>query len=405
MLLAFELVRGQLKTIVFARVPLLQRNALTKRLQARLRPASKAILDKLLAKTRQLTVARAELGLLVRQVRLGSGSYESLINLRVDFVLGQLVKHLQLFRLKELHGSRFDERLVLFQEPVEPVECVNAKFLGVRMRPLSDLQTEVLSGSIQFVNAPRLPVNVNNSFEREDAVFVRVGNQKRPRCDKGCDLSEVPTVRVDHEHAVAMPLDRPVDDVIVEAGDSGDRNSHLDPLIDRGDPPRIRSATGTTGDSETFTINFRSALQIVQSSHAVPGFDARRRVAARIPPETIMRISSVVDSFDLAQLKRVDRQTDVAVASEPGSVVLIVSLVTVADAVLFDSPMAADVKDCRQLFAAGLLRSIKIARDVEPRARLKMQILDNEFVMLDCARDLGLQRRLLRQRVEAQHLH
>jgi len=103
-----------------------------------------------------LTVARPELGLTIIEVRLRCRRDECLINLRVDFVLGQLVEDLQLLGLKEFDGGRFDERFVLFQKPVEPVKCVDAKFLGVRMWSLGDLQTEVLTSSVEFVNPPRL---------------------------------------------------------------------------------------------------------------------------------------------------------------------------------------------------------------------------------------------------------
>ena len=74
--------------------------------------------------------------------------------------------------------------------------------------------------------------------------------------------------------------------------------------------------------------------QVVERPDAVPGFDAGRRVAAVEPPPHAVAVRAVVDAFDLAELQRVDRQADVAVAGEPGAVMLVAGLVAEADAVL-----------------------------------------------------------------------
>jgi len=56
-----------------------------------------------------------------------------------------------------------------------------------------------------------------------------------------------------------------------------------------------------------------------------------------------------VDAFDLAELERVDDHADVAVAGEPGAVVLIEGLVAIGDAVLLLLAVAADVENGGEL--------------------------------------------------------
>ena len=109
-----------------------------------------------------------------------------------------------------------------------------------------------------------------------------------------------------------------------------------------------------------------------------------------------------MQSLDLTELERVDYQADVAAAGEPGAVVLVARLGAVADAVLFDGAVTADVKDRRG--GTGRLRKIEVARDVKSRARLKLDILDRKLRMLDAAGDGRLQRTLLGRRVEPEHV-
>ena len=55
-----------------------------------------------------------------------------------------------------------------------------------------------------------------------------------------------------------------------------------------------------------------------------------------------------MDAFDFAQLQRIDRQADITVAGEPGTVMLIVRLVAEADVVLLDFAVTADIQNRRQ---------------------------------------------------------
>ena len=73
------------------------------------------------------------------------------------------------------------------------------------------------------------------------------------------------------------------------------------------------------------------------------GLDAGWRVATAVPPPSTFAIGAVMDALDLPELDRVDREADVAVAGEPGAVMLVVRFVAVADPVDFHATMTADV--------------------------------------------------------------
>jgi len=114
----------------------------------------------------------------------------------------------------------------------------------------------------------------------------------------------------------------------------------------------------------------------------------------------------VVDAFDLAQLQRVDRQAGVAIASEPGTVVLVVHLVAVADSVLLHPSVAADVEDGRQgLLACFVVVSgqVEIPGDVETGAGLELEVFDDEVRVVDSTGDDRLEWCFFRSRREPEH--
>lgn len=112
----------------------------------------------------------------------------------------------------------------------------------------------------------------------------------------------------------------------------------------------------------------------------------------------------MVDALDLAELQGVDRQAHVAVSSEPGTVVLVVGLVSVAHPVAFHTAVAANIKNGRQrpiLFQGA----IEISRHVEARPGFEHDVFhhDAQFGVLVAAGDLRLQRRSRRERLQAEH--
>src|SRR5207248_2780146 len=120
-----------------------------------------------------------------------------------------------------------------------------------------------------------------------------------------------------------------------------DRHGTLHPLVGGGDPDRRGAAAGDAGDGDPLRVDVGPADQVVDAADAVPALDARRRVAARLPPPATLAVGAVVDAGDLPQLQGVDDQADVAVAGEPHAVVLEGGLVAVAPA----PGVAADVQD------------------------------------------------------------
>ena len=81
---------------------------------------------------------------------------------------------------------------------------------------------------------------------------------------------------------------------------------------------------------------------------------------------------------------------------------LVGDLVSVADAVLDDRPVAADVEN-RGRGLAQVFRKIKVRRDVQSRQRLEMEFLDYEGVRFDIAGHDRIEIRLLWQRRKAEH--
>ncbi len=148
-------------------------------------------------------------------------------------------------------------------------------------------------------------------------------------------------------------------------------------------------------------VHVGPADQVVDAADAVEALDARRRVAARMPPPAALAVRAVMNRGDLAQLQRVDHQADVAVPGEPDAVRLIGGLVAVAAA----AGVSADVEHGRQpLPGLHLRRPIEVARDVQPRPALVVEHVDHEAVALERPGDGGLQRRLLRLGAQAQHV-
>jgi hypothetical protein len=73
--------------------------------------------------------------------------------------------------------------------------------------------------------------------------------------------------------------------------------------------------------------------------------------------------------LEFAELNRIDRETHVAVAREPLTVMLIVRFRAVADAAFLHVGVPADIEN-RGHFSVSIFRQIKISRGVQTRHRL-----------------------------------
>ena len=280
---------------------------------------------------------------------------------------------------------------------------MNMQLLSVGVRTFGDLQAQILISIQQPVDVPYLTMNVDNSFQRKNRVFVGVGNQQRSRSNEGGDFGIIPPVCVNHEHAVAMTFDAAVHHMIAQRRSSSDRNSTANAFIKCGDPPAVGTATGPTCDTNSGRIHLRTSLKIIQRPNTVPRFDSRRRVAAGVPPPAIHLVGAMMNPLNLSQLQSINDQAVVPVTGKPASVIVIMSLIAVADAVLFDLSMTANIQNGRQWFIS-VLWPIEITCDVEPWHGLKVNSFDNEFRFFGHSLHHRLQRCFCRQRIQPKHI-
>ena len=71
---------------------------------------------------------------------------EGFLDLRIDLVGREFLKHLELFGFEQRGREHVDRRLVLLEVPVEPVERRHLEVLGVLVRALGDDQPEIVLG-------------------------------------------------------------------------------------------------------------------------------------------------------------------------------------------------------------------------------------------------------------------
>ena len=285
---------------------------------------------------------------------------------------------------------------------VEPVERRHAQFLRVAVAAGGDDEAEVVFFAVQLVDATDFCEEPVDAVEREDTVVVGVEDEQRARRDERCDLGKIPPVSVHVIHAVAMPLDDSVDNVVLQVGNSGDRRGDLDALVERSDPPTVRAAAAAAGNAEAVFVHDVKRRKVVECADAVPRLHTRRRVATGVPPPHAVAIGAVVDAFEFAELDRVNDEADIAVPGEPGAVMLVVCFVAIIDAVNLHATVPANVED-RRRGGGEILGYVQVAGDVQAGAGLKVKVAHLELVVLHRACDGGLQRRAFRQRIEPEH--
>src|SRR6185369_829800 len=103
----------------------------------------------------------------------------------------------------------------------------------------------------------------------------------------------------------------------------------------------------------------------------------------------------------LAELKGVDRQTDIAVPGQPDAMGLVGRFVAIPAPVR----VAAHIQNGWQALAcSNLCRSIEIPSDIQARTTLVINPINHVLSTVQCPGDSGVQWRLLGQRREAQHV-
>ena len=282
---------------------------------------------------------------------------------------------------------------------VDPLEHGHAQVRPVGVAARADVIVHQIRFVVHLVEPPQPGDDAAVAVHREQRVRVGVGEQQRPRRHEGGDGRPLPFVGVVEQHAVAMVIDDLLGDVTFQIAHAADRDGALHALVGRRDPERGRAAAGDAGHADPIRVHVGPAHEIIDRSDAVPALDAGRGVAGRVPPPAAEVVGAVVFALDFAQLQRVDDQADVAVGREPHPLVLVRRLVAVAAAV----GVAADVQDRRQL-ALDLLRPEEVAGDVQPRPALEVQLFDRHVAALQRPGHGRVERRLLRQRPQAEHV-
>src|ERR1041384_7561625 len=95
-------------------------------------------------------------------------------------------------------------------------------------------------------------------------------------------------------------------------------------------------------------------------------------ISARVPPPHFFPIGAVMQAFNFAELKRVDDETNVAIPREPFGVMLIECFRAIADAVLLNIAVAADVEN-RGGWFFEIFGNIEIGGDIKLGAGLEVK--------------------------------
>jgi hypothetical protein len=199
-----------------------------------------------------------------------------------------------------------------------------------------------------------------------------------------------------------MALDDTIHDVVVEVGDARDGRGDLDTIVGSGEPPTVGAAAGASGDAESLFVHFGPGFEVIEGADAVPGFDTGGGVTPGIPPPHAFSIGSVMDALDFAELEGVDDEADVAIAGEPGAVMLVGNLVAVTHTVVDGRSVAAHIEDGGRRFFEGL-GEVKVGGDIESREGLEVEIFDGKLRVINGAGDAGFERGTFRKGIEAEH--
>ena len=223
-----------------------------------------------------------KVGFVGRHVGLFGHGDEDLVGGGVLLVLRNVGEHTQIC-LRERFGRSIEDLhgISAFEVTLKPVKRAHVDGLQVLVRSLAHLQSE--GGRIsaeQLVDAAHVGKDAEDTVDGEDGVLVSVHDQKRTRSRERDHAREVPAMRVHEEHAVAMSLDAAVDDLVLHVGDTGGGCAGLDALVERGDPPRVGTATAAAGDTKLRFIDLGTRFEVIERTDAAPGLEPGGRVAA-----------------------------------------------------------------------------------------------------------------------------
>ena len=327
---------------------------------------------------------------------------EPVLDIRDALVRRERFEDLQVGFGKEGFGDALKFPLGTEQMAIEPNEAAELEFLGVFVATGGPLDTEV-AFRVERIERAQLLLDAKDASEWKNGVFVGVAYQQGARMDHRAQGRKVPTVAVVEEHAVAVPSDDLIDDLIAKIGHTRDRYSDSNPRIDRGCIPAISPPAAAAGNTDLGRIDLGPSDQIIDGSDRVPSFDSCGGIPPGGPVPAIETVKPVVDPFDLTELDRVDGHGDVALPGKPSRMVLVVGFVPEAHPILFDLAMPADIENRRQGFI-DLLGQIEVPGDVESWTRLEVDLFHDKVLVLERpGRDRMELARARLQRGQAEH--
>ena len=93
-----------------------------------------------------------------------------------------------------------------------------------------------------------------HAVERKDGVLVGIRQQAGLGSDKGGQRTEVPSLAIHHEHAVAMAFHATIIHMVYEIRYAGYRYGNLNAFVESSCKPRVSSTTTASGNSDPSSI-------------------------------------------------------------------------------------------------------------------------------------------------------
>jgi len=276
-----------------------------------------------------------------------------------------------------------------------------ADILAIGVVADADEGVDEIRASIEAVEAFQSVVDPFIGVNGEDGVEVAIDEEEGAGSDESGDAGPGPLEGIVEKHAVAVTVDDAVTHVGGEVGHAADGDGEGDAFVGGGDPERGGSAATDAGDGDAGGVDVGAADEVIDGSDAVEAFDSGGGVTAGVPPPAVFAVGAVVDGGDLTQLESIQDEADIAVSGEPDTVGLVGGFV--AGAAL--EGVTADIEHGGEpLSGVGIGGAEEVGGDVEPGARLEVEILDQVTVALDGAGNRGVERSGLGQGVEAEHM-
>ncbi len=323
---------------------------------------------------------------------------EDPVDVPVDGAGRVAVEHLQDFRGFALDIPFFEWSAIFLQPTVDPFVGLFAERQEVRVRRVVVVLDDPVARAVELVNRAQPPVNLAVAGGRKRRVAPRADDFQRPRGDQGPHHRQVSQEGVVEVDAVAILVNGIESGVVLDRPGGANAGGDLQAFIHGRRVPGDGAAAGNARDGDPAAIDLRPGFQVIHGSDGVPGLGPGRSVPLGKPVPHFEVVRPVVNSGDLPELDRVDQQSDIAVSGKPDSMMLIVDLRT---------PRARGVPakvEHRWERPRRDLGQIEVTRDIQPGHALEDNLLDTVRPTVQLAGNAGLERRLRRHWIQAQHV-